>query len=118
MSTTTARTAAAIRAEIASIQAADRVYNHTVNEGGEGFERSSVSQALHDELYAADNAEFLAVWTADVLAARRAAWNAGLQQLVNKHGRNIPQAAVSDLQRRLGYGVGEIARAKRLHGIA
>lgn len=115
---TTHRTAAAIRAEIASIHAADRAYNRTINEGGEGCERNSVSLALHDELQAAEDAEFAAIWTADVLAARRAAWNAGLQQIVNKHGRNVPQAAVSDLQRRLGYGVGEIARAKRLHGIA
>lgn len=117
MSNTT-RTAAAIRAEIASIHVADRDYNCTINEGGEGCERNSVSRALYDELQAAEDAEFLAIWTADVLSARRAAWNAAVQQIVTKHGRNVPQAAVSDLQRRLGYGVGDIARAKRLHNIA
>lgn len=114
----TTRTAAEVSAEIKRIQAADRAHNRTMNEGGQGYERSTVPESLFAELAAAENAEFMAVWTSEVLAERRAAWNAGVQQLTAKHGRAIPAAAVAALESRLGYRVGDIARAKRLHGIA
>jgi hypothetical protein len=111
------RTSAQINAEIAALQAADRAYNRVVNEGGEGYERNSVPATLVAEFHAAKDAEFAAEWTLDVLTERRAAWNAGVNALMSKHGRNVPVEAVSDLSLRLGYGVAEIGKAKRLHGI-
>ena len=114
----TTRTAAAVSAEIARIQAADRAYNSVVNEGGEGYERNSVPAALFAELAAAQDAEFAATWTLPVLTERRAAWNAGMQQITAKHGRMVPANALSALEQRLGYRFADIGRAKRLHGVA
>ncbi|HEX5539882.1 MAG TPA: hypothetical protein VFX01_08865 [Methylophilaceae bacterium] len=107
-----------IQAEINAIRAKDRAYNNLVNEGGEGYERDSVPSALYQELRAADESEFLALWTVELLAVRRAAWNAGVAALTKQHGSNIPTAAVRDLENSLGYKLDDIKRAKRLHGVA
>lgn len=113
------RTITQITAELNALIAADKAYNRVANEGGEGFERSnSGKDALHAELTAAKDAAFASEWTAEVTATRRAAWNAGIECLVVKHGRAIPQASVSALRKSLGFGVAEISKAKKLHGLA
>ena len=110
------RTTTEIKADITKLAAADRAYNRVLNEGGEGYERNSTS-ALTDEYLTAEAREFAADWTPEVLAARRAEWNAEVAKISAKYGRQIPQSAVLALPGKLGYQSADIARAKRLHGV-
>jgi len=112
------RTTTQIAAEIAKINAADRSYNNVINEGGEGYERDSVPQALRDEYSAAEQAEFAAAWTNDVTQQRRAAWNAAIAAIAAKYGeRGMTAKRFADLQTSLGYKLADIRRATALHGI-
>lgn len=56
---------------------------------------------------------FAATWTGEVLAARRAAWNAEVSKLSGK----VSNAVVADIERKLGYTMQDIARAKTMHGL-
>lgn len=109
------RTTTEIAAQINKIRVADKAYNRFVNEGGEGYERNSVPQALIDEYKAADKAEFLAVWTAGITTERRAAWNGAINAHVAKHGSNISVDQVKAIEQSLGYKLDDIKRAKSLH---
>lgn len=111
------RTTREIQAEITKIRAADKRYNQVVNEGGEGYERDSVSDALRAEYLAAEQAEFAATWTAEITAARRAAWNAGVAKLTAEHGNSVMGHHVRALADSLGYTLADIKRAKALHGL-
>lgn len=107
------RTTKIIQAEIEAIRAKDRAYNRIQNEGGEGYERDSVPEALKQEWLDAEKAEFAATWTLEVLMARRAAWNDAVARRAPK-----TSAAVAQIQRDMGYTLADIKRAKALHGIA
>ena len=111
------RTTTEIQGEIAAIQAKDKAYNRLVNEGGEGYERNSVPEALWSELLAAEAATFAAEWTAQVTAQRLSAWAAGVAALTAKHGKQIPHAAVRGLEISSGYTLADLRKAKALHGI-
>lgn len=107
------RSTTVIQAEIEAIRTKDRAYNRIQNEGGEGYERDSVPDALKQEWLDAEKAEFAAEWTLEILTARRAAWNAAVARRAPK-----TPAAVAQLGADLGYRLQDIKRAKVLHGIA
>ena len=92
--------------------------DQAVNEGGEGYSQAAVQQE-RDGIAAlkAEAAAFAADWTVEVLAARRAAWNAEMQALI---AAKKPATAntIVPIANRLGYGVAQIQRAKALHNIA
>lgn len=111
------RTTTEIQAEITKIRDADNRYNQVVNEGGEGYARDSVPDALRAEYLAAEQAEFAATWTAETTAARRAAWNAGVAKLTAARGNNVTGHHLRALATSLGYTLADIKRAKALHGI-
>lgn len=110
-----AKAEADFAAAMKSVKAAGRM-DAVVNEGGEGYSTAEAASERAFNLHmpiikAAKDALFVATWTAEVLAERRATWNAN----VVKCRSNKDMAALSA---RLGYGFSDITRAKTLHGIA
>lgn len=90
--------------------------DRAVNEGGEGYSQAEV-QAERDGMAAlrAEAAAFAAEWTAEVVAARRAAWNAEMMALSAKRVTMTPKLMDSIIAR-LGYSLSDIKRAKALLG--
>lgn len=86
-----------------------------VNEGGEGYSQAEVNEERAGlAKMAAMQAAFAAEWTLEVLAARKAAWNAEMHALVaakKPMNARTMQAVVA----KLGYSLGDINRAKALH---
>lgn len=110
------RTSQAIEAEMNELRLKDKAYNRLVNEGGEGYETENARiPELFREWKAAMAAEFAAEWTVETLAARRAAWNVEIRPLVEA-GKPVKPADVQAIERRLGYTMSDIKRAKALHG--
>lgn len=112
------RTTTEIKAEIDTIRKAMNGYNRLVNEGGEGYVAEDQRiPALAAEFIVAQSAEFAAEWTVETTAARRAAWNAEVAPLVAA-GKPVKPEVVKAVETKLGYTLADIARAKKLHGIA
>ena len=86
-----------------------------VNENGGGY-----SQAIVDADRAciaslqAKQAAFAAEWTPEVLAARKAAWNAEMQALIAAKKPMTPRLMTSIIAK-LGYSLADINRAKALY---
>lgn len=100
-----------------------------VNEGGEGYSlaaqqaddarraRERANEAAFEIEQAAAKAAFAAEWTAEVLATRRAAWNAEMLALSTK---KIAMTAkvMAGVVAKLGYTLSDIKMAKALRGVA
>jgi hypothetical protein len=92
--------------------------DRVLNEGGEGYSLAAdqADQAAMTA-YQAAKAAFAAEWTLEVLAARRAAWNAEMQALIDA-GKQLGPATVQPIIKKLGYSLTDIKTAKALHGQA
>lgn len=102
---------AAYAADLAGIAKAKR-YDSVINEGGEGFSSAeAIGEAAYNKhasvIQAAKEALFSAEWTAEVFAARAAAWNAG----AIKCKSHAQEAA---LVKSLGYSVADLKKAKSM----
>lgn len=100
------RTTTEIKAEIDTIRKAMNGYNRLVNEGGEGY-------VAEDQRIPALAAEFIVAQSAEFAAA----WNAEVAPLVAA-GKPVKPEVVKAVETKLGYTLADIARAKKLHGIA
>lgn len=103
--------------------------DRVVNEGGEGYSlaaqqaddarraRERANEAAFEVEQAAAKAAFAAEWTVEVLAARRAAWNAEMMDLsARKVG--MTSKVMSGVVAKLGYTLSDLKMAKALHGVA
>jgi hypothetical protein len=106
--TTAKQALAAHRAAWAVRSAKLKSTDRTQNEGGEGYSSFEVES---EKNFAVElpliQAAFVEEWTADVLAARGAAWNAG----VAKCKSNGQEAA---LAKALGYSLSDLKKAKAM----
>ena len=107
------RSSAEILAEIKALQAKDRAYNRLQNEGGEGYERDSVSDELVKECIDAQEREFNALWTKEYWETARTVWN-------NELRTNPPVAlyghALLKLEKATGYTLADMKKAKAIYG--
>jgi hypothetical protein len=86
-------------------------YDRVANEGAEGFlTAEQVSQKYFDLISAAEDVVFAEKWTLEHLTAERARWN---EQVVNAKS----YADIAALEKKLGLTVGDLKKAKQLHGI-
>lgn len=99
------RAAWAVRAK--QLKSTDRLQN----EGGEGYSTYEVESEknAYKEIELIE-AAFAEEWTPEVFAARRSAWNAGAVNC--KTNREV-----TDLAKRLGYGLQDLKKAKKLLGV-
>lgn len=99
----------------AKFAAAQNAYDAAVirdrqqNEGGQGFQTADAAfkamMVIEAELFAAE-------WTAEVWAARKAAWNAAVMAC----GKQLTMQQVKGIESKLGYTTQQMQRAKALHG--
>ncbi len=104
---------------IQRLRAVDRVQN----EGGEGYSRyEDASESLFAEhqpaITALEKELFAAIWTPEVTAERRSAWNSGLSAVRDAKTPKAQHDALDALIARLGYSHHDISRAKAINGIA
>ena len=102
---------AAYKADCAGLAKAKQ-YDSVVNEGGEGYNTAeAMAEAAYNKhmplILAAENALFAAEWTKETLAARGAAWNAGMAKC-----KSYAQEAA--LGKKLGYNLADLKKAKAL----
>jgi hypothetical protein len=92
-----------------------RQIDRTMNENGEGYSLAAdqADQRAQASLLAMKDA-FAAEWTAEVTAARRAAWNAEMAKLAAAKIAMTSKAQLA-IQARLGYTLADIKRAIALH---
>ncbi len=102
------RSSTVIISEIKKIQATDKKYNHVANEGGEGYQRQSVPQALFDELAAAQDAEFAQKWTPDFTSKNRLAWNETAKSLGDKATQFL-------LEEKFGFSFYDLKKAIKIN---
>jgi hypothetical protein len=94
------------------------------NENGGGFVPgwSSLDELELDRAYAQYDrdraAAFAAEWTVDVLAARRAEWNAAVKAgaFTGANGK-VDGKLIAAFRSKFGWDITEITHAKELHGI-
>ena len=104
---------------IQRLRAIDRIQN----EGGEGYSRyEEASESLYAEhqptITALEKELFAAIWTPEVTAERRIAWNAGLPAVLAAKTPRAQHDALDALIARLGYSHHDLGRAKKINGIA
>ena len=104
-------------AKCADLKAKRKAHANLHNEGADGYNPYDRQLELSiSELVKADaaltDAEFWIEWTADVFAARRAAWNAAVMALPGADKGQVTQADVIRLESRLGYKAVSLAKAK------
>jgi hypothetical protein len=105
----------AVRSTTQGIKMNQAQIDKVQNEGGEGYSQAEVNQERAGlAKMAAEKAAFAAEWTVEVLAARKAAWNAEVHALIAaKKPMNARTNAA--IVAKLGFGLTEINRAKALH---
>lgn len=94
-----------------------RIARHkAINENGCGFVDFSRQNKLYKELYAAQEAVFLASWTAEITQARLAIWNKEIAKIANKRFAGGTLAAeIKRIEQRLGFEFIDLKKAKELH---
>ena len=109
----------AAKKELAEVQKAHRLYNKIQNEGYEGYnphddDLDNAISKCSDIQRELDDAVLAAEWTPDVFAARRTDWVDGIAK-VTKNGM-VAVADVKALEKRLGFTMSQLKRAKELNG--
>lgn len=108
---------AAAKAASDAINAKHRAWTNVQNEGRDGYnphegEMMQAAKAAGAAKTALDEAKFWQVWTADVFAARRVAWNTAMMALPGaKTGRVLGTDMVA-MEQRLGYTAQQMLKAK------
>ena len=110
------RTSTEVIAEIKRLQASDKSYNRLVNEGGEGYERDSITAELSQELTEALDREWNEKWTADYAATARAKWNAAAKIVIDSKKYQYQQKAIEAIEKATGFAFADIKKAKEIYG--
>lgn len=83
---------------------------------------SNAVDALQKDLYTQINtlkaeaeAEFLAIWTAEVTASRRAAWNSAASRFVLPGGKRVDMVALHKAEQAQGWTLEDLKKAVALH---
>ena len=77
---------------------------------------AALNAELADLRKSADD-KFLAVWTIDELNYRRAAWNAEMDKIRATGAKGLTPIQFAKIQKKLGFTLDDIKKAKKLHGI-
>lgn len=105
------------------LRAAERRYNRSHNEGGEGYNPyTDALDARYEALHEATEVTFEAIWTADVTAARRIEWNyfavkLDTAKVFHKGDPKAVWAQISAKEIELGWTVADLKRAVALHNM-
>jgi hypothetical protein len=108
------KSAAAILEEINRITAADRAYNRLQNEGCEGYERETNTDALYEQYKAARDTEFRAKWTKEYAEKAKAVWNKAVSECSNKAIKSQGQL-IAAVEKMSGYKMDDMKRANEIH---
>lgn len=112
------RSSAEIRKELDALSAKDKAYNRLQNEGGEGYERDSIPESLHNEYMAALDREFKQKWTKEYFEEARSAWNSIVAEKSNGGKIALTKKDLESIERRVGENSQDIAKARDMLGIA
>ena len=110
------KSAAAILVEIKALQARDRAYNRLQNEGGEGYERETNTDALYEQYKSAEDAEFRAKWTKEYAATAKVAWNKAVAECSKNKAIKSQGQLIAAVEKMSGYKMDDMKRAKEIHG--
>ena len=108
------RTSTEVIAEIKRLQASDKSYNRLVNEGGEGYERDSITAELSQELTEALDREWNEKWTASYWAEAKAKWNDVAKRLQPKY--KVYGLLAQAIEKETGLSLNDMQRAKQIYG--
>lgn len=97
-----------------------RTYNNIMNEGGEGFnpfDNEPAYERAHDRIKQIQSEEFAKEWTKEKTNERRSMWNSEGAKLPRTPNGMVKISDINALEKRLGFTVEDIKKAKLLHGI-